>query len=98
MGHATAPEVLQALRALDYPASKEAVVACAEASGAPENVVRAVRALPLADYANKDEIARSLDLDPAPRRTASDRADAARDRDKPGLAEHDRPQRTEPVR
>lgn len=64
--------VLQALRDLDYPASKEQVVA--------------VRALALADYAGKDEIVRSLDLDPAPDRTESDRHEAAIDRDKRGVS------------
>jgi hypothetical protein len=90
MGHATAPEVLDALKALDFPVSKKAIVRHAERCGAPENVVRAVRALPLGDYASKDEIVRSLDLDPAPDRSASDRAVAARDRDKRVLAEHSR--------
>jgi hypothetical protein len=90
MAHATAHEVLQALDALDYPASKEDVVRHAESTGAPENVLRAVRALPLADYASKDEIVRSLDLDPAPDRSAGERAEAGRDRDKPLVAEHSR--------
>lgn len=98
MAHATANEVLEALRALDYPASKEAVVAHAERCGAPENVLRAVRALPLADYASKAEIARSLDLDPAPDRTAPDRAEAAIDREKRGVAEHSRATEPEPVK
>ena len=98
MAHATAAEVLQALRDLDYPASKEAIVACAENAGAPDGVLRAVRALALADYANKDEVVRSLDLDPAPRRSASDKNDAARDRDKRGIAESARGRSGEPVR
>lgn len=90
MAHATADEVLTALRALDYPASKDDIVLHAANAGAPENVIRAVRALPLADYASRDEIVRSLDLDSAPGRSASDHALAARDRDTRGIAESSR--------
>lgn len=91
-------QVLQALSDLDYPASKEQIVAHAERRGAPDEVIRAVRALALADYASKDEVVRSLDLDPAPNRSESDKYEAARDRDKRGVAETSRTREAEPLK
>ena len=54
-------DVFDALVDLDYPASKEAVVDHAERRGAPEAVVRVLRALPLGDYASREELGRSVD-------------------------------------
>jgi hypothetical protein len=51
--------VREAINAVDYPASKEQLVAAVQGS-ADEDVVRAVRGLPLADYANHDEVLRSV--------------------------------------
>ena len=61
MGHVTLDEVFGPLNDLDYPASKEDVVRHAESRGAPEGVLRVVRALPLGDYASRAELTRSLD-------------------------------------
>ena len=61
MADVTLDEVFEPLNDLDYPASKEEVVRYAESRGAPEEVLRVVRALPLGDYASRAELARSLD-------------------------------------
>ena len=61
MADVTLDEVFQSLNDLDYPASKEDVVRHAETRGASEDVLRVVRALPLGDYASRDELRRSLD-------------------------------------
>ena len=61
MADVTLDDVFQPLDDLDYPASKEAVVRHAETRGASEEVLRALRALPLGDYASRQELARSVD-------------------------------------
>jgi hypothetical protein len=61
MAQVTLDEVFAPLNDLDYPAAKEDVVRHAEARGASEDVLRALRALPLGDYASRDELARSVD-------------------------------------
>ncbi len=57
----TLEDVFGPLNDLDYPASKEDVVRHAESRGASEDVLRALRALPLGDYASRAELARSVD-------------------------------------
>lgn len=55
-------EVRDALRDLDFPLTKEAVVDCAERGGAGEPVLKQLRALPLGNYGSLDEVLRSVDL------------------------------------
>jgi hypothetical protein len=63
----TAQEVLGHLVDVDYPADKAALVAAAEAHGAPDEVVRALRAIPPSvDYRNDDEVVRCCDWTPSP--------------------------------
>lgn len=71
---------------VDFPASKEELVAHAERNGADPEVRRALRALPLADYRNLDEVRQSVPM--AAERTEADRARQRREHTKPGLAEH----------
>jgi hypothetical protein len=61
MAGVTLEDVFAPLNDLDYPAAKEDVVRHAESRGAPEEVLRALRALPLGDYASRDELGRSVD-------------------------------------
>ena len=58
----TIAEVREALNAVDFPLSKEALVECAERDDVEESVLRQLRALPLADYGSVDEVLRSVDL------------------------------------
>lgn len=51
--------VREALNDVDFPAMKDELVRAAETSG-DEGAVRAVRGLPLAEYANYDEVLRSI--------------------------------------
>ncbi len=71
---------------VDFPASKEQLVAHAERAGADPEVRRALRALPLADYRNLEEVMQSVPV--AVERTEADRARQRREHPKPGLAEH----------
>lgn len=64
----TIDEVRQALSTIDFPMSKEDLVACVEANGASDAVARQIRALPLADYGSVDEVLRSVDMADAPDR------------------------------
>jgi hypothetical protein len=61
MASVTLEEVFEPLVDLDYPASKDDVVRHAEGRGASDEVLRALRALPLGDYAGRSELTRSLD-------------------------------------
>jgi hypothetical protein len=60
MADVTLENVFEPLNDLDYPAAKEDVVRHAESRGASVDVLRALRALPLGDYASRDELARSV--------------------------------------
>ncbi len=61
MAGVTLEDVFEPLNDLDYPASKEDVVRHAGQRAASEAVLRALRALPLGDYASRAELTRSLD-------------------------------------
>ena len=61
MPEVTLEEVFEPLNDLDYPASKQDVVRHAELRGASEDVLRALRALPLGGYASRTELARSVE-------------------------------------
>lgn len=76
----SATEVLRHLTDLDYPAQRDDVIRAAQRQGAPPEVVKALRGLPLVSYRNDREIVRSADLDPAPERDNAQRAGQARDR------------------
>jgi hypothetical protein len=85
---ATTTEVLGYLETLDFPAGKEDIVREAARLGAPPDVLRALRAMPPVDYANKDEVARSAATDIAPELTPAEKAMKARDRKHQRVAEH----------
>jgi len=53
-----------ALNTVDFPASKQALVEHAERGGADDDTVKALRALPLGDYRNHEEVLRSVPLPP----------------------------------
>ena len=59
----TTDEGLRSIKDVDFPASKDDLLASAQRGGASEEVLRALRAVPPVDYANKDEVARSVPTD-----------------------------------
>jgi hypothetical protein len=61
MAGVTLEDVFEPLEDLDYPAVKEDVVRHAESRGATYDVLRALRALPLGEYASRAELARSVE-------------------------------------
>lgn len=69
---ASSEEVVRYLVTVDFPATKDELVADAEANGAPEDVLKSLRAMPPVSYGSKAEVQRSaLRTDPYPEQTAS---------------------------
>ena len=85
---ATPEQVLAYLEDVDYPADKNTLLAAAERRGAPEAVLRSIRAVPPVDYRSQAEVARSVETDPAAGRSGSRAAEQARAEAPPRLAEH----------
>ena len=59
-----AEQVVDRLAQVDFPAHRDALVAAAEAEGAPGPVLEALRAMPPVEYASKDEVRRSAHTEP----------------------------------
>ncbi len=87
----TSDEVTSALNAADFPAGKDNLIRVAQEAGADDRVLRALRSLPPAfEYANRDEVLRSIDTAEASGTTPSQHAAQARTDPGPGLAQHER--------
>ena len=65
MRYASPDEVKRALKNADFPAAKQELIRVAEAAGAPDHVIAALRAIPPEEYANRAEVLRSVPADPA---------------------------------
>jgi len=71
----TTEEVLELVQNVDYPAGKDDLIAAAQAASGGEDVLRVLRKVPAEEYANADEVARSIDTDePVDERTAGEQA------------------------
>ncbi len=81
-----AHQLKMALRNVDYPAGKQELIRAAKAAGAPEELIRALRAIPPEVYRNREEVARSIPGDPAEELdvTPAQRAEQARERRRHG--------------
>ena len=88
MGDVTAAEVRSVLEDVDFPASKEALLDAAFRAGAGSDVLDALRALPMEDYGNVDQVVRSVETAEATGQSPADKAVRARERAHPELAEH----------
>ena len=75
------------LETVDFPADREAVVREAQAQGAPDIVLKALRAMPPDTYRNREEVLSSAGTDLAPELSASDKAERARDKTHQRVAE-----------
>lgn len=65
MAHRTsARDVVSAIKDVDFPAGKDDLVQAASRSGASQDVVKALRGIPAEQYANREEVARSVRVDP----------------------------------
>jgi hypothetical protein len=90
MAHTNVPEVLKAIKDVDFPADKEKLMSAARGAGASEEVVKALRGIPPERYDSRDDVARSVRTDPDSDlgHNASQKAEQARKGGKPGLSEH----------
>lgn len=86
----SADAIRSALLAADFPATKDDLIKVATEASADETVLAALRSLPVADYANRDEVVRSVDTTEATGTTPSQHAGQARAEGRPGLAQHQR--------
>jgi hypothetical protein len=89
--------VKAALNDLDFPADKAQIVEHARRNGAGPATDRALSALPLGRYDNIAEVLRSVEVDPAPERTETERVQQHAYPRKAGLAEHLRPAEKPPL-
>lgn len=83
------------LDGIDFPADKQQLVDQAEANGAPEEVVKAFRAMPPVDYANLDEVLSSVSI--SKDQTDAEKASQAHRHTHSGLAEHERETPVNPI-
>jgi hypothetical protein len=91
MAHRTsARDVVKAIKGVDFPAGKEELVEAARVSGASQEVVKALRGIPPEKYANREEVARSVRVDPDSDLglSPSQRALQAREGGRPGQSQH----------
>jgi cation diffusion facilitator CzcD-associated flavoprotein CzcO len=97
--HTSVPEVLAALKDVTYPADKDRLVTAARAAGASDEVVKALRGIPAEQYTGREDVARSVRVDPDSdlERTATQRAEQAREGGKPGLSQHLREEPKTPI-
>lgn len=91
--------VREALDALNYPASKDHIIAHAANSGADEAVIRMLRRLPVAVYDNRAQVIEALpfDREVTEGQSMSDKAYQRRHHTKPEMAEHEKETQTPPI-
>ncbi|MEE1938693.1 DUF2795 domain-containing protein [Streptomyces sp. TRM 70361] len=90
MAHTDVQEILGTLKDVDFPAGKDDLLRAARTGGASEEALKALRGIPPDRYANRDEVARSVRVDPDSDlgHSAAQRAQQARKGGKPGLSQH----------
>ncbi|MFF2200362.1 DUF2795 domain-containing protein [Streptomyces sp. NPDC058145] len=99
MARTSVPDVLAAIRGVDFPAGKDRLVTAARAASAPEEVIKVLRGMPSERYANREEVARSVRVDPAADldHDAAQRIERAREGGRPGLSQHLREEPRTPI-
>lgn len=91
MTHSTsAQDVVEAIKDVDFPAGKDQLIEAASRSGATPDVIKALRGIPPEQYTNREEVARSVRLDPDSDlgHSPAQRAEQARQGGKPGQSQH----------
>lgn len=82
-------QVIQYLTTADFPATKDALVQDAQRNGAPDDVVRALRAMPPVEYASKAEVERSaLRTEVEPEQSTAHEAQQERENSSSRVAKH----------
>ncbi|MET9506578.1 DUF2795 domain-containing protein [Streptomyces sp. NPDC006622] len=100
MEHPDVPEVPHPLKGARFPAGKDRLVGSARGAGAPEEVVRALRAVPQEEYTSPRDVARSVrtDRESELERTTTRGAEQAREGSRRGLSRHLRSVPRTPIR
>ncbi|GAA3656857.1 DUF2795 domain-containing protein [Streptomyces sp. S1A] len=90
MAHTDVQEILGALKDVDFPADKDELLRAAKVGGASGEALKALRGIPPDRYDNRDQVARSVRVDPDSDlgHSAAQRAEQARKGGKPGLSQH----------
>ncbi|MDJ1132972.1 DUF2795 domain-containing protein [Streptomyces iconiensis] len=99
MAETNVHEVLKAISDVSFPAGKDDLEQVAQRSGASPGVMAALAGIPPEEYANKDEVARSVrtPADTDIPHSAAQKAQQARKGGKPGLSQHLRDAEKPPV-
>lgn len=82
--------MVDAVKDVDFSAGKDDLVRAARRSGVSEEVVKALRGIPPESCANREEVARSVRVDPGSGLglSAAQRAEQAREGGRPGRSQH----------
>nr|WP_241267298.1 DUF2795 domain-containing protein [Streptomyces scabichelini] len=90
---------MHALKGATFPADKDELLRAARVAGASDEVLTALRGVPPEEYTNKEDVARSVRVDPDSdlNLSASQRAEQARQGGKPGQAQRLRSVEKPPV-
>ncbi|OEU96629.1 DUF2795 domain-containing protein [Streptomyces oceani] len=99
MTETTTKDVIRAVTDVSFPANKDELLRVARSNDASPGVLAALREMPPEEYANRDEVARSVRTAPDADRphSAAQRAEQARKGGKPGLSERLRDAERPPV-
>uniref|UniRef100_UPI0015864046 DUF2795 domain-containing protein n=1 Tax=Streptomyces sp. TRM64462 TaxID=2741726 RepID=UPI0015864046 len=84
------PEVLDAIKDTDFPAGKDELLDAARRAGASQEVIKALRGIPPEQYGNREDVARSVRVDPDSDlgHSTAEAAEQARLGGKQGLSQH----------
>ena len=90
MAHTDVQQILGALKDVDFPADKDELLRAARTARASEETLATLRGIPPDRYGNREEVARSVRVDPDSDlgHSAAQRAEQARRGGKPGLSQH----------
>jgi hypothetical protein len=90
MAHTDVQQILGSLKDVDFPADKDELLRAARVGGASDEALKALRGIPPDRYDNRDQVARSVRVDPDSDlgHSAAQRADQARKGGRPGLSQH----------
>ncbi|WP_298178580.1 DUF2795 domain-containing protein [Saccharomonospora sp.] len=91
----TVERLRAALSEADFPAEKNELVRYAERSGADNDTVRELNAIPAETYGNLTEVERAVSFESP--ETERERAQRRRGHDKPGLAEQSKDVAEHPI-
>jgi hypothetical protein len=84
---ASSEQVVEYLKDVDFPAHRDDLVRAAEQAGAPEDVIKALRAMPPEEYGSKAEVMRSAHTPAEPDQDPSVKAAQAHDKKHQRIAE-----------